>query len=306
MKNLPDFFFNAMRAMLLAMASVTVYGQQGPQFTQFMFNNLAINPAFAGADEALSMTAVSRTQWSGIEGAPVTTSFSAHDLVLDRVGLGLTVVDDRIGVHSITSVMGSYAYHLRAGRSSYISMGVQGGVTRFVSDYPSIAGNSNDPKLAHFITQTRPDIGAGIYFRSPRLDAGLSALGLLTRRMATSDKESTTLQNADFLGYLRYRMKLSETLIFEPATLIKYFPGLLPSIDVNGSFIYRQVLTAGVSYRSNESVDFLFKLQLTSRLQLGYSYDHPLKSKTSLNRASHEVMVNYVLRKVQNNVASPR
>lgn len=306
MKNIPDFFFNAMRAMLLTMASLTVYGQQGPQFTQFMFNNLAINPAFAGVDEALSMTAVSRTQWSGIESAPVTTSFSAHGLVLDRVGLGLTVIDDRIGVHAITSVTGNYAYHIKAGRSSYISMGVQGGVTRFVSDYPSIAGNSNDPKLANYINQTRPDIGAGVYFRSPRLDVGLSALGLLTRRMALNNTVSTKLQNADFLAYMRYRMKLSKTLTLEPAVLIKYFPGLLPSFDVNGSLVYRNVLTAGLSYRSNESVDLLFKLQLTTRLQLGYAYDHPLKSKTSLNRASHEVMLNYVFRKVHNNVAAPR
>jgi len=305
MKNIPDFFFSAMRAMLL-MATITAYGQQGPQFTQFMFNNLAINPAYAGADEALSMTAVSRTQWSGIENAPVTTSFSAHGLVFDKVGLGLTVVDDRIGVHAITTVAGNYAYHIRAGRSSFISMGIQGGVTRFVSDYPSIAGNSNDPKLANYINQTRPDIGAGLYFRSPKLDAGLSALGLLTRRMAISNTVTTKLQNADFLAYMRYRMRLNETWTLEPAMLVKYFPGLSPSFDVNGSLVYKKVITGGVSYRSNESIDLLFKLQLTTSLQFGYAYDHPLKSRISLNRASHEVMVNYVFRKVHKNVVSPR
>ena len=88
--------------------------------------------------------------------------------------------------------------------------------------------------------------------------------------------------------------------------LIKYFPGLLPSLDVNGSLIYKDVLTAGLSYRSSESVDLLFKLQVTTRLQFGYAYDHPLKSKNALNRASHEFMLNYVFRKVQNNIASPR
>lgn len=283
-----------------------VCGQQGPQFTQFMFNNLAINPAYAGADEHLSLTVVARDQWSGIENAPSTQSLAAHSLFAKRVGLGLVVMHDRIGVHRNTNAHVSYAYHLHAGKRGFVSFGLQAGVTSFRSDYPSLAGSSNDPLLSKYVKDTKLSLGAGVYFRSPKLDAGVSFPGLLSRNVELNDTLVINFRNANVMGYIRYRIALGVNFTLQPSILVKYYPTLPASFDTNWMLIYKQVISAGVSYRNNESFDMLIKLQLTPRLEAGYAYDYPLRNSTFTNSVSHELMLHYVFRKNVKNIASPR
>jgi type IX secretion system PorP/SprF family membrane protein len=281
-------------------------GQQGPQFTQYMFNNLVINPAYAGADEHPSVTIVARNQWTGVDRAPSTQSLGAHALVAKRVGLGLTVVNDNIGIHKNTTATVNYAYHLRAGRKAFVSMGLQAGVVNFRSDYLSLAGNSNDPLLTRYVKDTKFNIGAGIYFRSPKLDIGASFPRLLSRRIQVNDTVVVKFRNADVLGYVRYRIPVSTAFTIEPSLLLKYFPSLPVSFDTNCMIIYKEVISAGVSYRNNESIDMILKLQLTPKLEAGYAYDYPVGDGTILSSASHELMLHYVFRKNIKNIASPR
>jgi type IX secretion system PorP/SprF family membrane protein len=281
-------------------------GQQGPQFTHFMFNNLVLNPAYAGADEALSITAVSRSQWSDLEGAPSTQSLSAHSLFRDRVGLGLAIVHDRIGVHRNTNAMASYAYHLKMGQRSFLSLGLQGGIINMRSDYASLDMPNNDPKLQSFINKTSVDVGTGAYFRSPRVDVGFSIPGLLSQRRKTNDTTTIIYRNADVLTYARYRARLNQQLVLEPALLLKYFPQLPLSYDVNVSLVFKQVITGGISYRANESIDALVKLQLTPNLQAGYAYDYPVKNASWLGAPSHELMLHYVFHRNRTKLATPR
>jgi type IX secretion system PorP/SprF family membrane protein len=289
----------------MIISACMAYGQQSPQFTQFMFNNLAINPAYAGADEALSITALGRSQWTGVENAPSTQSLAAHTLAFKRVGLGLNIVNDRIGVHRNTNVMGSYAYHLRAGKRAFVSLGLEAGVTNFKSDYASL-GVTNDPKAMGVIRGSRLNLGAGLYLRSNKLDLGISAPGFLARKVNINDTISVRFNSPDLLLYSRYRLKLNDRYVFQPALLFKYYPGLPASVDVNASFIYARVLTAGLSYRSKESIDVLMKLQLTTRLELGYAYDYPIGKVSGLSGASHEIMLHYVFRRNARQYASPR
>jgi len=296
-------------AVILIFGIVTFHSnaQQGPQFTQFMYNNLVINPAYAGAEEAFSLTMVSRNQWSGIENAPSTQSFSAHTLVKKKhVGLGLTIIRDQLGVHKNTNVLTNYAYHIKLKEESFLSFGLQAGIANLKSDYASLQGPTIDPKLVNSINTTTLGFGAGIYYRSPRLQIGLSAPELLSPSAHMSDTISITFKKNTMLGYSRYQFMLSQTLYMEPAVMVKYFSNLPISFDVNLNFIYRKVLTAGVSYRKNESVDFILKFQLTPQFQFGYAYDYPLNSVSSLGSASHELLIHYVFRTVQKNVASSR
>lgn len=283
-----------------------VFAQQGPQYTQFMFNNLAINPAYAGADEQTSVTLVVRDQWGKIENAPSTQSLAVHSLVGKRVGLGLTVNHDRIGVHRNTNALASYAYHLRAGKRAFFSMGLQAGVTSFRSDYPSLAGNSNDPLLTKYVKDTKLNLGAGVYFRSPKLDVGISSPGLLGRKIYVNDTTVVTFRNADLLGYVRYRLRLNLDFTLQPSVLVKYYPDLPLSFDTNWMIVYKDVISVGVSYRNRESLDMLIKLQLTTRLEVGYAYDYPLSDGAFINSSSHELMLNYVFRKNTKNTISPR
>lgn len=282
------------------------FGQQGPQYTQFMFNNLAINPAYAGADQHPSVTLVTRSQWTNIEGAPSTQSFAAHTLAAKRVGLGVVLVHDKIGIHNNTNAVASYAYHLNAGKRAFISMGLQAGVRTFRSDYLSLAGSSNDPLLANYVKDTKLSLGAGVYFRSPRFDAGVSVPGMLSRKLDLNDSLVVNFRAADLLGYLRYRLRLGPSFVLQPSVFIKYFPGLPASFDTNWMIIYKEVIATGVSYRKNESLDLVIKLQLTTKLEAGYSYDFPISDGSLLNSASHEIMLHYVFRKDTRNIVSPR
>jgi type IX secretion system PorP/SprF family membrane protein len=295
-----------MQLIVLAFPVAGSLAQQGPQYTQFMFNNLAINPAYAGAEEHPSITLVAREQWTHIENAPSTQSLAAQALVAKRVGLGLVLVRDQIGIHKNTNAVGSYAYHLRAGKKAFVSMGLQAGISTFKSDYPSLAGNTNDPLLTNYFKQTKLSLGAGIYFRSPRFDAGVSFPGLLSNKLQVNDTSTVNFRNANMTGYLRYRLPLGTNFVFQPSVLLKYFPGVPTSFDTNWMIVYKQAISAGVSYRKNESLDLVVKLQLTTKLDAGYSYDYPVGDGNILNSASHELMLHYVFRRNTTNIASPR
>src|SRR5688572_23136126 len=135
--------------LIMYVSGQNVLAQQRVQFTQYMFNGLVINPAYAGADEALSLTLIQRKQWSNVDGSPSTQSLSAHTLFGKKhFGLGMTLINDKIGIHKNLSALTNYAYHLKVGAKSYLSMGVQAGIHSRKSNYGRLAGlNNTDPKL---------------------------------------------------------------------------------------------------------------------------------------------------------------
>jgi len=303
----PYYLRPFLTALLLGITLSVTTAQQLPQFTQFMYNNLVINPAYAGADEALSLTLLHRSQWTGVDNAPTTQSFSAHSLIRKKqIGLGLTIVRDEIGVHKNTNILTNYAYHINLAERTVLSMGLQVGLTNIKSDYASLASAPLDPKLVNSINETMIDFGAGLYLRSPRFNLSLSSPGLLSRTVTVNDSVSVNLKKANFLGIGRYRFTLSDQFDMEPGIMIKYYATLPFSYDVNLNFIYRKVLTTGVSYRRNESLDLILKFQLTPQLQFGYAYDHPINYAARLSSASHELMLNYLFRDFKKRAASPR
>lgn len=299
-----------LKAILLSITSFySAKAQQKVQFTQYMFNTVVINPAYAGAEEALSLTFIQRNQWSGIENAPTTQTFSAHTLFKKKhFGLGLTFINDKIGVHKNVSALTNYAYHLKTGAKSYLSMGLQAGVHTAKSDYASLLGTSaNDPRIYNSaVSQTFFDFGMGVYFRSPRFQVGLSAPELLPEKITVNDSLAVHLNKTNFFLFSKYRILLNEMFDAEPALLIKYLHGVPVSFDINANFIYRKVLMMGLSYRKSESVDFLLRAQITPQLQVGYAYDHPIGVISRISNGSHELMVHYLFRYTQSKVASPR
>ena len=149
-------------------------------------------------------------------------------------------------------------------------------------------------------------MGAGIYFRSPRFHAGLSAPELLPNKVSLSDTVSVQLDRANLFFFSKYKIIVSESMALEPGLLLKYLPDLPLSYDINLSMIYRDVLSLGLSYRKKESVDFLLKAQITPQLQVGYAYDHTIGDVARLSNGSHELMINYLFRYTQSKVVNPR
>lgn len=274
-----------------------------------MFSGLVINPAYAGVDEALSLTFIHRNQWSGVENAPSTQTLAAHTLVSKKhLGLGLTIVNDKIGVHKNQSILTNYAYHIRTGERSVLSMGLQAGLHSAKSDYASLmSGATSDPKINNLVVEERyVNFGMGFYFRSPALHVGFSVPELVPQQIFLNDTVSLDLSRTNFFLFSRYTITPNERIAYQPAILLKYLPGLPLSFDVACNMIYRKVLTLGLSYRKCESVDFLFKAQVTPQLQLGYGYDHTIGDISRLSNGSHELMVQYLFRYVETKVSSPR
>lgn len=299
----------ALMVLTLIFGGLETFAQQRMQFTQYMFNGLLINPAYAGADEALSLTFIQRSQWADVEAAPTTQTFSAHTLFKQKhLGLGLSVINDEIGVHRNLSALTNYAYHLKVAEKAYFSMGLLAGVHNRRSDYASLIGEGNyDPKLSNpMISETYFDFGMGMYFRTPKLHLGLSVPELIPATYQVNDTLSIDLNESNYLFFSKYRMQVNKNLAVEPGFLIKYLAGVPVSYDINVNVIFHEVLTTGLSYRKQESVDFLLKGQITPQLQFGYAYDYPISEISRLSSGSHELMINYVFRYTRRNIASPR
>ena|SRR5688572_27857966 len=160
---------------LITLTVPSVFAQQKPQYTQYMFNGLIINPAVAGSDNAPSLTFLNRNQWTSIEGAPITQTLSGHTLFgASRMGAGLSIINDKIGVHRNQNIQGSFSYRLKISQQTFLSMGLQGGISIRKSTYSSLNGPTPDPR-AHNLSHTSPTLGMGLFLRTPRLDPGISA-----------------------------------------------------------------------------------------------------------------------------------
>jgi type IX secretion system PorP/SprF family membrane protein len=282
--------------------------QQKTQFTQYMFNGIVINPAYAGADEALSITAVQRSQWTGIRNGPNTQALSAHSLFRQqKLGLGLTIVNDKVGVHKNQSLLSQFAYHLPVTKYSTLSFGLQGGLYNLKSNYASLRNSESDPLVYDpVVSRTFFDVGAGLYYRSRRFHAGLSAPEIIPQRFSFNDTLTVALSKANLFLFSKYRFTASHFVDLEPSILIKNMHGVPTSFDLNLNMIYREVLVLGLSYRKNESIDFLLKMQINRQLQVGYSYDHAIGALSTVANGSHELCVNYVFKDIQQKVDSPR
>lgn len=293
------------------LSSFNLWAQQLGQYTQYMSNELIINPAFAGGHDALSLTAIHRSQWTGMEGAPATQSFSIHSLAKnEQVGLGLTLVNDQVGVHKNFTALASYAYRLQLNREGYISFGIQAGLNQKSSDYGSIkmpVQGLNDPSLELMnISTTCFEVGTGVYLKTPKLHLGLSSPKLFSSKTEFNDSMSIALNKAHYFFYGRYRTPISHNVKLQPNFLIKHLPGLPTSWDAGINAIWNEVLLTGISYRCTESLDLILQAKISPQLKIGYSFDHTLAEVSGLGRSSHEVMLNYLFKYSNYRTKSPR
>lgn len=284
-----------------------VQGQQVATYSQYMFNGLAINPAYAGSHEALSATVLARFQNVGLKGAPNTQTFSAHSPLLNkRVSLGFMVVHDQLSVISQTGIHFSYAYRIpvRAGSDNpaSLSFGLQGGMSLYRADYTDLDLYSNSPTnpapgsdqaFSQDIRQSRPNIGAGVFYSQRNAYAGLSAPSLVNNVFDRGEDFQTVYQSVPIILTGGYVFTLKPLLKFKPNFLFKAVDGRPVEFDLNASFLFDEVLWAGVSWKSSRQILLLTQWQLTDQLQFGYSYSISAGYIRTVELGSHEVMLNY-------------
>jgi len=269
--------------------------QQDPQYTQYMFNMQAINPAYTGSIEnTLSATLLARRQWFNIPGAPVTQTFSIHaPLMNNTVGLGAVVVNDKIGLTNATAVLGSAAYHLKL-KNSTLAFGAYFGFRQFRLDYSEArtsVGNNYDPAFDNLVTQSRPMVGAGLFYYTQNFYAGFSVPQLLNTRENVSGVLIKHFSHYFFnTGYV---FDVSPKVSIRPSIMLKYVDTAPLSIDLNCNFWYNRKFGVGASYRVADSFDLLFEFQATKNLSIGYAYDLTLTKLGPYTSGSHELMIRY-------------
>lgn len=284
------------------------FAQQQHMFTQYMFNGLAINPAYAGSHEALSVTVLSRLQWVGLEGAPSTQTLAIHGpLKKDHIALGGLIVRDNIGVTTNHSVYGSFAYKIEH-QDYHISFGLQGGFSNYNTNLSDIRLTNPDdlPFLANGVSSFIPNIGAGVYFYLRNLYAGFSIPELLTGRFNQIDTDLAARQVRHYYLTWGAVVPINHSIKWKPNILLKLAGNSKPSIDLNSSFLFDDIIWLGVSYRAGASIDLIFELQITHQLRFGYAYDIGTTELNSSNAGSHELVLNYRLSKSAKGLKNPR
>ena len=307
------FFF-----IVIIFCTKMLNAQQEAHFTQFMYNKLFVNPAFAGAREVPSIMVLHRSQWIGFEGAP-TSQFIAFDTPFsnNRAGFGATLYRDKIGINENLLANLSYSYSLIQNEKTSLKLGLQGSVKRYTfnfNDPTTIIKQTGDPSVqnAQNIRSVNGNVGAGLYFNHREFYIGLSCPNIYGNTLG--DKNINTAKEVrHYYAMMGAMIAVSRSIDIKPAVMVKVAQHAPISIDGNLNFVFNKKVTIGASYRtgnkfSGESIDGLVHFMLSDRLGLGIAYDHSLSSLQSYNKGSIEALVRYDLGSKNNtgNFTNPR
>jgi len=291
--------------MLIGLVS---YAQQDAQYTQYMYNTINVNPAYAGSRGVLSIFGLYRTQWVGLDGAPETGAVSVNSPIANsNLGVGLSFVNDRIGPTNENTISADISYTIRTSETYKLSFGVKGTANLFNLDVSKLnPQDDGDPMLKDLNNDFSPNVGAGIYLHSDKLYLGASVPNFFeTKRYDDNDvavyKER---MNMYFIG--GYVFDLSPSLKFKPAFLTKIVEGAPLQLDVSGNFLINEKFVLGAAWRWDAAVSAMAGFQITDGLYIGYGYDLETTKLANYNSGSHEIFLRFELFKKQEKIVSPR
>jgi len=288
----------------------TATAQQDAMFTHYMNNTLAVNPAYAGTRNALTITGLHRSQWVGFDGAPVTQTLTVHTPLNRKMGLGLSVVNDKIGPVNTSGAFADYAYYLKLDDKSQLSLGVSAGLNFMKADLAGLTIiDPNDASFKENISsKLLPNFGFGMYYRRPKFYAGLSVPKLLENNFYSNTVSGSGKETRHYYLICGGVTKLSPEVEFHPTTLVKATEGAPVEADLTTTFIFHKRFLLGGTFRTGDAVGGLIGFYVTNQLHLGYSYDWSYKLETfRYNQGSHEIMLSYdFIFKNDDKIRSPR
>ena len=284
-------------ALLLSFSSLA---QQEAQFTQYMYNPGSINPGYAGSEEVFNITGLHRSQWVGLDGAPVTQVLSLSSPVGKNVGMGLSIINDKIGPSSEVNASVDFAYTLLLDEVTKLAFGIKASAHWLDIDFEALEGGGVfDPKFGTNVeNRFSPNVGVGAYLYGERYYLGLSAPRMLeSRHYKEEDGTESFLATEKLHGYLMggYVFDLSQNLKLKPAFLLKSVSGAPLQVDLSSSFLFHERFTLGASYRWSSAVSALAGFQITDSMFLGYAYDAETTALRKYNSGSHELVLSFDL-----------
>ncbi len=301
--------FNILIAFIW-LGTFTATSQQLPQFTQYMYNTISINPAYAGSRETLSIVGLHRSQWAGFGGGPTTQTISIHSpLENKKIGLGMTVINDHLGYQNFLYLNTAFSYTINVNAKTKLAFGIKAGFVSYSLDAALRQAEFNDPSVYGIKDRLSPNIGTGAFLHTNRWYVGLSAPGILNTNY--NKKEGyQALERAHYYFTSGYVFDMSSAIKFKPAIMIKATKGAPLSYDATANFLFNEKLWLGAAYRINESagafgaiVDF----QVTKQLRIGYTYEIPTSDIKPYSNGTHEILLMFeVFKNKIDRVKSPR
>nr|WP_299174588.1 type IX secretion system membrane protein PorP/SprF [uncultured Allomuricauda sp.] len=273
---------------VITLYGLAVSGQQLPQFTQYMFNTISVNPAYAGSREGINVTALHRNQWAGLNGNPTTSTFSFHTpLNNERVGLGLSYISDQLGFESTNYVYGDFSYTVPVTEEAKLSFGLKAGLTNYKLENPDLS----DPFFSINFNSWKPNFGAGAYLSSNRWYVGFSSPRILNTDL--NEGEFQALERNSYYAIGGLVLDLSADIKFRPTFITKFTSGAPSTYDITSSFLFNEKLWVGASYRFNDASNFgaFVDFQISNTIRLGYAYDLPTSIIRPYSGGTHEAIL---------------
>lgn len=302
---------------LVCSLPTVVRAQQDPQFTQYMFNLLAINPAYAGSADRLNIKALSRHQWVGFAGAPTTQTITAHSPLLKQsMAIGGTLMRDEHGPVTQYGIMVDLAYRIHLAREQKLAFGIKGGMNIFQGRFADLRPlEANDQVFQQNVQQKLdPQFGFGVMWYSERFYLGLSTPKMLRTEMfegvdnAVLDSGSVWQagQRAHFFLSGGYVFDLNAYTKFKPTALVKAVEGSPISMDLSVNFLFYEKFWIGAMYRHEDAAGMLAQYHITDAFSIGYAYDYPISGLRNHSGGSHELMLGVELGSRPKGIRSPR
>jgi len=288
----------------LSLISIGVKAQQDAMFSQYMDNQIYINPAFAGTKEQMNITMLHRQQWVGVKGAPMSTTFSVHTpLKYESVGLGLDVINDRLGPINRTSYSGNFAYRIKFANKGKLAFGLKGGLDSYSAQFTTIDAYQYDPGLQNFRNTIRLNFGAGIYYFAPKWFLGASIPRITGSKLTQAGLLEESKHIFAIAGIIN---RLNSNWSLRTSSQVRFASVGPMSLDVTLTGIYKEKLKFGGLYRLNDAAGLFFQMNITERFKFGYAYDFPLFGYTKGTAGTHEILLSFDFVNKQKHLTSPR
>ena len=310
-----NYYIRIFILLVISISTSSTFAQQDAQYTQYMYNTLSINPAYAGSRDVLSFVGLYRTQWVGLDGAPKTFTLSGHSPIGKKVGLGVNITNDEIFITNETYIDIDFSYTLDVSEEGKLALGVKAGGhflnVNFNELNPFQNGDPQATAQPNIDNKFSPQFGVGAYYYTEKFYLGLSAPNILETEHfdeseANNNSFTTARERVNFYLMSGYVFELSEDVDFKPSGLLKYVEGAPLQVDLSANFLIYDKLTLGAAYRWSAALSGMVGFQLSDQLMLGLAYDKETTELDQFNDGSYELFLRFELFKRKNKLISPR
>lgn len=304
-----------MKKIILATVAFIALGsslkaQQDAMFTHYMYNTLWLNPAYAGTRDAFTVTGIHRSQWVGFDGAPIDQTITMHTPILNgKMGVGLSVLNDKIGPTKSTSIALDLDYQVKLSKKSKLSFGLKGLANMYSNNLNALTtGDQNDLAFAQNTQRVLPNIGAGLYYYRERFYVGISTPKLMENKLTTNSLGSASKEQRHYFFIMGTVFNLGKDVKLKPTCFVKATEAAPIEGDVTATFLIKDKFSIGAMYRTGDAVGVLLGYNFTEQFTVGYSFDWSMANTTGkYNNGSHEIMLRYdLISKSKAKIKSPR